>query len=105
MNVDQEFFRIVEDLGPLGSFELHQSTSRRVPEAGGCGCKTDDNDGSACCSTPARTAAENAWSKVTFAAAPEGPADQSITPFPKWDAATGAWWVWDDSKATWLKAA
>ena len=105
MNVDQEFFRIVEELGPLGSFESHPSTSRRVPEAGGCGCKTENDEGSGCCSTPAKTAAENAWSKVTFASAGEGPADQRITPFPKWDPATRAWWVWDESKGSWLKAA
>jgi hypothetical protein len=32
MNVDAEFFRIVEELGPLGAFESHPSTSRRLPQ-------------------------------------------------------------------------
>jgi hypothetical protein len=99
MNVDQEFFRIVEELGPLGSFEIPSSSSEQAPESGGCGCRTEKE--SACCSKPA----ENAWSKVTFAGSDGGPADKRITPFPKWDPQTRAWWVWDESKGSWLRAA
>lgn len=98
MNVDQEFFRIVEELGPLGSFELHPSPTPVKTESNGCGCSTDKDTG--CCSDPA----QNAWSKVTFAGSAGGPADKRITPFPKWDPQTRAWWVWDQSKGSWLKA-
>lgn len=101
MNIDQEFFRIVEELGPLGAFESHPSTSRKLPQAGGCGCKSEmTEDGDGCCSNPA----DSAWSKVTFAPSPEGPVDQRVTPFPKWDPQTRAWWVWDESRGNWLPA-
>lgn len=99
MNGDQEFLRIVEELGPPGSLELHPSSAGIMPESEGCGCTTEKN--SACCSDPA----ENAWTKVTFAGAPGSPADKRITPFPKWDPDTRAWWMWDESQKRWLRAA
>lgn len=99
MNVDLEFFRIVEDLGPLGAFESHPSTSRPVGDPDACGCETDD--GPASCST--KNPVESAWSKVTFALSGEGPEDRTITPFPKWDPATRTWWQWDESKGSWAK--
>lgn len=103
MNVDLEFFRIVEELGPLDSFESHPSTRRRVPEQSSCGCQAEDSSAS-CCSTPTRNPVESAWSKVTCAPSTEGPKDQTITPFPKWDPSTRAWWIWDESKGNWLRA-
>jgi hypothetical protein len=103
MNVDLEFFRIVEELGPLGSFESHPSTSKRMPEAKSCGCQT--LEGSACCSTPSRNPVESAWSKVTFAPSAGGPKDQTITPYPKWDPVTRTWWKWDESISGWVRPA
>lgn len=101
MNVDEEFFRIVEELGSLGAFESHPSTARQLPQAGGCGCSDQNGVKDGCCSNPA----QSAGSKVTFAPSSEGPVDQRVTPFPKWDPKTRTWWLWDESRGNWLRAA
>lgn len=51
MDIDQEFFSIVEQLGPLGEIKLR---SLETPAASGqaCGCGPKDESGGCCSSTP-----------------------------------------------------
>lgn len=123
MNIDQEFFSIVERLGPMGeltlaTYEPHPAAGTYAhPSSDGCGCGNEEEG--ACCST----GQQNQGLKVGTSfpgltpggvesrpgtapgRAAAGPADRRITPFPKWDPATRAWWVWDESAGAWTKAA
>ena len=52
MDIDQEFFSIVEQLGPLGELKLRSLETPANPgQACGCGPK-DEQSGGCCSSTP-----------------------------------------------------
>lgn len=121
MNTDHEFFRIVSELGPMGqltleSYEPHPAAGTYARPTEGC---CDPDEGSICCSVPQAEAS----SRVSgfpglaprlagqpdaggpVASAGGGPSDPRVTPYPKWDPATRAWWVWDESAGAWTRGA
>jgi hypothetical protein len=113
MNVDVEFFNIVNELGPLGdidlaSYESHPATSSKDQMSSGCGCGTGGGD--SCCGGTGTalappTAPGLASPNAAAQSAPYGPDDRRVTLYPKWDPGTRAWWTWDEAKATWVKTA
>ena len=119
MNVDREFFSIVEQLGPIGdidlqSFESHPAI-RTLPRADeGCGCAT--RAGESCCSSDKElpSAGSGGFPAICRPAEPTGPAEgttgngpanPTVTPYPKWDPETQAWWSWDSARGGWFRAA
>ncbi|HEX2053588.1 MAG TPA: hypothetical protein VHJ78_07695 [Actinomycetota bacterium] len=115
MNIDQEFFSIVEHLGPIGDIKLRSFIAHPAIEGGppsGCGCGSDE---SACCSTGAAEPTTSLSPAVPGLIPPQdavpqpeaqsgqAPADPAVTPYPKWDPASRAWWVWTGEG--WVKSA
>lgn len=81
MNVDLEFLRIVEELGPLEGFD-----SAYVDEAEDFG-------------TTSHPESRRAGDPSDLEA--PGPADRTVTPFPKWDPETRCWWRWHEVFGGW----
>lgn len=126
MNVDLEFKRIVEALGPLGTWEtgsLPESPSgrpvRREFSRRGDGPTVlqepaQDCGSEQCCSgvgsvceahesePPRHRISPGKLENRVGEELPTGPADRRYAPYPKWDAQTGAWWSWDERRRVWI---
>jgi hypothetical protein len=109
MDIDQQFFSIVEQLGPMGDIKLSSFEAHPAVDSRRCGCGSEED---ACCSTTTQQPTfltsfpglvDKELAAAERVAARPGPADQQPTPYPKWDATSRVWWMWDHEQGAWVR--
>jgi hypothetical protein len=101
MNVDLEFLRIVEELGPLEGFDSAPPTDdpSAYREQAPLEHDTAYTDEARDCGNSSYRDGRPAGDPRDPAA--PGPADRTMSSLPKWDPETGCWWQWHEMFGGW----